>query len=254
MKKIWIIIGCYIFLFAGIFVVNNSIVQEASISQANSTNGYALVKNNNCYLYKYIVENPLFSNKYFLLEKTYYVKVIENADENFYKVEYNDITGYVKKNEIEFVKETPENPFLENITFDIYSGSSVELRNEPSTQGGVGSIITTIPAGQKNLFYYGKIAGEESIKGLGNIWYYCSYTLSNGVSVKGYVYSPLTINLSAINENNEQLTTVSVKNYVPINSLLYLNLSTKNIIIILLSIPSLFVVYLFVKPTKILKK
>lgn len=250
MKKFLIIVGCYIFLLVGIFVVNNSLIQETS---GQNTNGYALIKNNNCYLYKYVVENPLFESKYFLLEKTYFVKVIENANEDFYKVLYGDITGYVKKNEIEFVEETPENPFLENITFDIYSGSSVELRNEPSTKAGVGSIITTIPLGQKNLFYYGKIAGEESIKGLGNIWYYCSYTLSNGVSVKGYVYAPLTTNLSPITENNEQLTTVSLQTYVPINNLLYLNINTKNLIILLLTIPSLFVIYLFIKPTKILK-
>lgn len=249
MKKFWIITCCYLFLFVSIFVINSSSIEVST----TNTNGYALVKSNNCYLYKYLIDNPIVDNKYFLLEKTYFVKVIENANENFYKVEYNDINGYVKKTDIEFVEEIPENPFLDNITFDIYSGSSVELRNEPTTSGGVGSIITSIPASQKDLIYYGKITGEESIKGLGNIWYFCSYTLSNGTEVKGYVYSPLTVNLSPITENNEVLTAVSVNNYVPLNSLLYLNLSTKNLIIIALTLPALYVIYLFVKPTKILK-
>lgn len=251
MKKFGIIVSCFLFIFISIFVIRSTMTQEVG---ATNTSGYAFVKHNNCYFYKYTLDNPAVNNKYFLLEKSYYVKVLENADENYYKAEYNGISGYVKKTDIEFVEEVPENPFLTEITFDVYSASSVELRNEPSTQNGIGSVITTLPSGYKNLTYYGKITGEESIKGLGNIWFYCAFKTPDGNQIFGYIYSPLTVNLSPISENNEQLTPVSVVDYVPINSLLYLNLSTKNLIIIALTIPSLYIAYLFVKPTKILKE
>lgn len=251
MKKIFIIIACFLFIFISIFVVQSSITSEVN---ANSTNGYAVVKNNNSYFYRYTLDNPAVNNKYFLLEKSYFVKVLENSDEIFYKAEYNGIKGYVKKSDVEIVEEIPENPFLNEISFDIYSGSSVEIRTEPSTENGIGSIITTLPSGFKNLNYYGKLTGEESIKGLGNIWIYCSYLTSEEKEIFGYVYSPLTVNLSPINENGENLTPVSVSDYIGFNSLLYLSLSTKNLIIIAITIPCLYIAYLFVKPTKILKE
>lgn len=251
MKRFLIIIGCFLFIFVSIFVIRSSMTQEVG---ANQTSGYAMIKDNNCYFYRYTLENPAVNNKYFLLEKSYFVKIIENTNEIFYKAEYNGIKGYVKKTDVEFVEETPENPFLSEITFDIYSASSVELRTEPSTENGIGSIITTLPSGYKNLCYYGKLTGEESIKGLGNLWFYCSFTTPENKQVYGYVYSPLTVNLSPINENGENLTPVSVTDYVPINSLLYLSLSTKNLIIIAITIPALYIAYLFVKPTKILKE
>lgn len=251
MKKFIILIGCFLFIIFSIFLVNSTTADQASIK---NTSGYACVKSNNCYFYRYLLDNPAVNSKYFLIEKTYFVKILEIANDDFYKAEYNGITGYIKKQDIEFVEEVPENPYLSGITFDIYSGSNVELRLEPSTSSGIGSIITTIPKSQKNLNYIGKIAGEESIKGLGNIWYYCSYYLSDGSEIYGYIYSPLTNNLSAINESNENLTVVSVNNYIPLNNLLYLNLSTKNLIILVISIPALVVLYLFIKPSKILKE
>lgn len=251
MKKIFVIISCFLFIFISIFVIQSSLASEVS---ANFTNGYAVVKNNNSYFYRYTLDNPAVNNKYFLLEKSYFVKILENVDDYFYKAEYNGIKGYVKKIDVEFVEEIPENPYLCNITFDVYSGSSVELRTEPSTENGIGSIITTLPSGLKNLNYFGKLTGEESIKGLGNIWIYCSYLTPENEEIFGYIYSPLTVNLSPINENSEQLTVVSVNDYFPLNSLLYLSLSTKNLIIIAITIPSLYIAYLFIKPTKILKE
>lgn len=252
MKKLGLIIACFLFIFFSIFLVNSTFMVETN--SHSQTNGFAVVISSNCYFYRYLIDNSIINNKFFIIEKTYFVKVLETASENFYKAEYNGITGYINKKDIEFVEEIPENPYLNDITFDIYSGSSVELRTEPSTKNGVGSIITSIPASQKNLTYIGKISGEESIKGLGNIWYYASFTLSNGEEIFGYIYSPLTKNLSPIVENNENLTIVSVSQYIPLNNLLYLNLSTKNLIILIISIPAFVILYLFVKPSKILKE
>lgn len=250
MKKFLIIASVFLFIFASIFLVNYTSAEEVNTTQ---TSGYACIKSNNCYLYKYLADNPSLTSKYFLLEKSYFVKVIESADEDFFKVEYNGILGYVKKSQVDFVEEIPELPFLENITFDIYSASNVELRNEPSTKNGIGSILISVPSGQKDLTYYGKITGEESINGLGNIWYYCSYNFE-GKDIFGYVYAPLTLNLSPICENSQILTPVTITNYVPLNNLLYLNVNTRNLIILVITLPAIYILYLFVKPSKILKE
>lgn len=252
MKKLLIIAGTITFILVSIFVINSSI--DAEQVNTTQTSGYAIIKDNNCYFYRTTNTKSRFSDRFFLLEKSYFVKILENTNDDYYKAEYNGIVGYVQKKDIDFVEEVPLMPYLEDITFDIYSGSSVCLRTEPTTQNGIGTIITTLPANKKNLSYYGKITGEESINGLGNIWYYCSYKTSENKEIFGYIYSPQTLNLSPITENNESVTTVSIKDYAPIYSLLYLNLSTKNLIILALALPSLFVIYLFVKPTKILKK
>lgn len=252
MKKFLIIASAFAFILVSIFVISSSI--DAEQVSTNQTSGYAIINDNNCYFYRTINANSMFSDRFFLLEKSYFVKILENANNDYYKAEYNGIVGYVQKKDIEFVEEVPLNPFLEGITFDIYSGSSVSLRTEPTTQNGIGTILTTLPAGKKDLTYYGKITGEENIKGLGNIWYYCSYKTSEDNEIFGYIYSPQTLNLSPITENSEIVTTVSVKDYIPVSSLLYLNLSTKNLIILALTLPTIVIIYLFIKPTKILKE
>ena len=251
MKKLLIFIGVLVFLIMSVVVVNSS---QAQIVNTNNCNGYAVIKNNNSYFYRYMLDNPSVNNKYFLLEKSYYIKIIEIADETYYKASYQNLIGYVKKSDVELVEETPHTPFLDNITFDIISANSVELRLEPSTKNGIGTVVTTLPKSTKNINYIGKITGEESIKGLGNIWYFCSYQLNNNNEVFGYVYAPLTTNLSPIVENTENLTIATVSNFVPLESLLYLNLNTKTLIIIVITIPILFLIYLFTKPTKILKE
>lgn len=250
MKKFFYIALCFLFIFFSIFLVNSTATENVS---GNLSSGYAVVSTNNCYFYKFLMDSLDVNSKYFLIEKSYFVKVLSKTNEEFYKAEYNGIVGYVNKSDIEFVKEVPLCPYLNNITFDITSSSSVELRTEPTTKNGIGTVITTLPANTKQLNYIGKITGEESIKGLGNIWYYASFLIDDK-QVFGYVYSPLTKNLSPIVENNENLTIVSVSTYVPLTSLLYLDLSTKNLIILIISVPALVVIYLFTKPTKILKQ
>ena len=147
MKKFLIITMSITFILVSIFVINSSI--DAEQVSTNQTSGYAVIKDNNCYFYRTINSNSMFSDRFFLLEKSYFVKILENTNNNYYKAEYNGIIGYVQKKDIEFVEEVPLNPFLEDITFDIYSGSSVSLRTEPTTQNGIGTILTTLPASKK---------------------------------------------------------------------------------------------------------
>lgn len=248
MKKLLIIVGVLLYVFVGIFTIKQT---EVSATNSQNTSGYAKIVTNECYLLK---DYQNLDSKYFLLEPTYFVKVLEETNNKYYKVEYLDFEGYVEKSNINFVEEYPENPYLSGITFDIYSLGNVCLRTSPETLDDDKNILCTIPSGTKNLLYYGKISGEEAIDGLGNIWYYAAFQDEHKNVFKGYIYSPLTNNLSTISNSDENLTFVNISNFVPLNNILYLNLSTKNLLIVLTAIPCIAVVLLLTVPTKISKK
>lgn len=250
MKKFISITIVVLFVLASLSTVFYEQKKQAS---AIGTSGFAQINYNNVYLYKSPTEDESLENKYFLLEESYFVKVTEDTNDFFYKVEYLNITGYVKKSNLSFVAEIPNQPYLVGITLDIPTTPAL-LRSEPTTKNGDESIMTIIPKLTKDLTYYGKIAGEESVNSLGNIWYYISFTTEFNQTFSGYVYSPQTINLSPITKNEESLTTVNISAFTPLDTLLYLNLSTKNIMLLIITLPTVAILYLLVKPTKNLKQ
>lgn len=245
MKKFFTILCVLVFVFISIFTVKQT--QTKIVSTNPSTSGYAQILTNDCFL---LQDTSNTEKKLFLLEQSYFVKVIEDFNNVFYRVNYLDFEGFVEKSKIKFVEEYPEIPFLCGITFDIYSLGNVCLRSSPKKLDDDSNILCTVPANTKNLLYYGKISGEEAIDGLGNVWYYSAYQDDLGNVYKGYVYSPLTNNLSSIASSDENLTYVNISSFVPVDNLLYLNLSTKNILIVITAIPTFFVVILFALPNK----
>ena len=247
MKKMFVIVMSLAFVFGSVFFVKKTQITQAN---TNATSGYAKVLTNDCYFF----EKPEKNAGLFLLEQSYFVKVIDNFDDVFFKVRYLEFEGYVERNKICFAEEYPTSPFLVGITFDIYDLGNVCMRSSPETFDNDKNILCTIPVSTKNLIYYGKCVGEEAIEGLGNIWYYSCFEDAYGNLFKGYVYAPLTRNLSAITNSSENLTLVSISNFVPMDSLLYLNLSTKNILILITALPTLLFVFLFSVPNKILKR
>jgi hypothetical protein len=139
------------------------------------------------------------------------------------------------------------------ITLDIGSTPAL-LRSDPGTENGDSNILVVVPKDTKNLIYMGKISGEESISGLGNIWYFVSYCNEFNQTYSGYIYSPQVLNLSPITKNEESLTSVNISAFTPLDTLLYLNLSTKNIMLLIITMPTILILYLLVKPSKILKR
>lgn len=247
MKKFWIVFAVFLFLFVSIFTVKQTQTQVASTT---ATSGYAQIITNDCYLLK----NANLDSKYFLLEQSYFVKVVEDFDNVFFKVRYLDFEGYVEKSKVNFVEEYPDTPFLSGITFDIYSLGNVCMRNSAKTINDDSNILCTIPLNTKDLLYYGKISGEEAIDGLGNIWYYCAYQNEDNKVFKGYIYAPLTSNLSNIAQSDEIVTFVDVAGFTPLDNLLYLNLSTKNLLIVITALPTIAVIILMAVPSKIKQK
>ena len=247
MKKIFYILLTFAFIIFGVLMIGKN---QSALVTSSKISGYAQVHFNNVYLYRYPSEQDTFENKYFLLEPSYFVKLLEKTNDYFYKVEYNGITGYVLISEVEEIDDTPLCPYPKDITFSINSRNNALLRSEPTTEKQSLSILKLLPSGTDNIEYLGKISGEESLYGGGNIWYYCKVTTENQ-SFYGYVYANLTTNLTQITQNEEQVDYVSG---LPTSNILYISNSSQNIIILLLLLPSLVMIYLFVKPSLISKK
>ena len=245
MKRVLTIVIVFLFVALSIFTVKTT--QTKMVNAEVFTSGYAKVLSNDCYF----LNKPNENSRVFLLEQSYFVKVIEVYDDLYFKVQYLEFDGYVLKSKVSFVEKYPQNPYLTGITFDIYDMANVCMRSSPETLDNDTNILCTIKISSKDLTYYGKCIGEEAVIGLGNVWYYAAYQDEHGNFYKGYVYSPFTRNLSAITSSGENLTLVSISDFVPVDSLLYLNLSTKNLLIVITSIPTLFVVYLFTKQGKV---
>ena len=208
--------------------------------------------------YLYSATTSLETCAIFLLPKTYFVELLSTAENNMYHARYDDVYGYVKKEQVKPVKNIPAEPFLNKISFRVFVPSGANLRTSPYDYGAT-NLVYSIPFLETNLQYYGTTLGEESISKKGNVWYYCKYYLNN-ISYSGYIYSPLCDCLSPISTNQEMVEYIqgelAFKNETNVdfatNNMELLPQSTQTIIIILISMPCLFIIYLLFKPTKML--
>lgn len=218
-----------------------------------TTYTYAKIKEDQVvYLYKSItstqVENALFS-----LPPTYFVLLLSNFSDSFYKVEYNNIIGYVLKQQVTPVNEKPKIPYLKNIIFRVYSSDGTKVFASPfNTSSLDAKVIETIEV-LSPLTYYGEILGDEFISNRGFSWVYCK-TPNNNL---GYVYKGLCDNFTPISPNVEKVT---IKTEVFLNdddgylyNLVDVTPGLKVLLVILIALPSLALIYLLFKPFKIQK-
>lgn len=175
----------------------------SSFASANYESYFRI--NNDAILYKTPNSSHDLENLYFELTPTYFVKYIDTVG-NFYKVYYNGVIGYVPQKDVTKVYGTPKTPFPEDITFKINSSVSAVIRSSPSVEG---NFLGLLPC-DTEITYIGKISGKEAIESLGNLWYYVSYTSFEQGILSGYIYAPLTENLTPIKPNTEELSTTSV--------------------------------------------
>lgn len=204
------------------------------------TPSYAQIKNSNTYLYKSAEFNAV-NNKWCLIENTYFVKILNNYNSECYKVEYNGITGFVKKSEITLVNETPVNPYPNNITFSI-GKTSCYMRLTPQIKEITDNTVCVVPANTTGLKYVGKIIGEEAVDFKGSIWYLTEYDGN-----LGYVYSGYTTSISSVPENIEQVSLFTGEDFSKINPLTNV---TCIILITLTLIPCLFILFMLYSPKK----
>lgn len=210
-----------------------------------NTNSFARIKNNNSYLYKSANINENTENKWCLLPETFFVKIINNMNEHFFKVEFADLVGYVKKVDVNLVNETPKNPYPSKTTFTTKSATSCYLRSSPKISGAISNVVATLPANSNNLEFLGKIIGEEAIDLQGTIWYLTKF---NGTY--GYIYSYYTNTFITSQINTEQVTLkVSLEN----TNLNPLTNPESAMLIFIILIPVMLILTLLYKPKKVRK-
>lgn len=216
---------------------------------------YAQISTNQTYIY----QEPQNSDnaKLFLLPKTYFVELLSSYDDKFFSARYDDVYGYVLKNQVKPILGVPQTPFLNDINFRIFVPSGADLRATPYNNGTV-NLVYNVPFLDNNLAYYGIVQGEELISKKGKTWYYCKYYTDN-LSYTGYVYAPLCDCLSTITENTEQVEFIDPSSMNFKDDILQsstdtfagLSQTATTIIIIAISLPCLLLIYLLFKPTRL---
>ena len=183
--------------------------------------------------------NQNLDNILCLAEETYFVELISDYD-NLYKVNYNGITGYIKKTDIKEILNTPITPYPYNIKLIV--DSNCNLRSTPTTKSSSNNVISTVYTTSNNITFVGRVVGEEAIDFGGNTWYYVCY---NGDY--GYIYNNYIKSITPIYQNTENfsyLTKVSNTIENPIKD------PPSLIIMIILGIPLFVVLFILYLPNK----
>ena len=189
-------------------------------------------------------ETPSENSVLFEIPTSYFVQV-EYVVDDYYKVSYDGLQGYVKKDKVSLMNGTPTTPYAQ-ATFKLFVPYS--LYQSPSqTSLEICKLSTDM-----TIKYYGAKAGQQ-LTSKSNIWYYSSITDGENIFY-GYVFSGTTDHLSNIPTNNESFEIV---NEDALNSttseFTALSTGTKIILIIAISIPSLLILYFLIKPSRIMQ-
>lgn len=221
----------------------------------NYVEWYGQILDQNVYLYR-SPNNIIQDNVYFIIEPTYFVKLTESANSQFYKAEYLDITGFIKKSQVQVVKNKPTTPYLENINFRVFSSSSQQMRTVPSSSGGSKTQVAYIPLFSKDPIYYGKIYGESAIEGRTNVWYYCKFSYDK--DYYGYIYSDGCDQMKSFTKNSGTYEYVDYPDFSlkiePTPSAIIEKSSNKyKYLIVLISIPVAIFLIMIIRGSIILK-
>lgn len=235
-KKLFIII----ILITTIIALN--LLQYNELLLFASSANYAQITNNTTYFYKTSNTIESIDNKWCLLPKTFFVKILTTFNDTYYKAQYYDIIGYVKKNEVSLVKETPQKPYptIKNITTK--SSTSCYMRTTPQIRTSINNIIKTLPSSTTNIEFLGKIIGEEAIDTQGTIWYLVKH--NNDI---GYIYTYFS-NTIIVDEVNVEKVSLIKDNLSPVITPLS---DPENVLLITIILtPLLLIMYLLYKPHK----
>lgn len=190
-------------------------------------------------IYKNISGNNNISNILCIAEETYFVEIIGDYDE-YYRVNYNGISGYIKSGSVKEISGTPTTPYPYNIKIVI--GNNCNLRSTPTTTQQLNNIVCTLHSGEENITFIGRIYSEEAIDFGGTTWYYVNY---NGYY--GYVYNKYIKSISPIYHNTESVAFLSATQNTITNPITH---TPSLIIIIILLIPCLGILLILYFPKR----
>lgn len=233
-------------ILISIFILCISLMSSSVGFTYASAPDYAQILENNVYLYKTASLNTDNSNIHFILEKTYFVELLSDSGE-FYRARYCDITGYVLKTQVQCVSGTPATPYLQNVTMRACYSEGCIIYSQPNSASSY--YIMNIPRYSRDLYYLGKIYGEALIPERTNLWYCVRYRTSTTDQI-GYVYSDGVDQMTSYVKNTETLPYTELPSFMLTTDTV--PKSTKNAIIILLSIPALLFVFMIIRGSSIL--
>lgn len=178
-----------------IFLPQNP-VRETSFADSKS---YYAKANDNVYFYS----SPIRSEEYKLFEipSSYFVLLLGNGNQDFYRARYSSLEGFVLKSSVTPVNEQPNYPFA-NASFRIFTDTN--LYSSPNAN----SVIKSLPALTEITTYYGEAEGQELLPKSTNIWLYCRYKFEENYYT-GYVFSYYCDQLTEIVSNTESYTSFS---------------------------------------------
>ena len=213
---------------------------------------YARIMFDQVNLYREPKLDESISNIYFELPKTYFVKFLDKANDDFYLAEYNGIRGYVKKDSVRAILGTPSNPYLSNISFRVYAEPSRDMRSYPAIDNSLSQQVIYIPLYSKNIDYISRIKGQELVLNRTNTWYYCRYVSDK--EYFGYIYSDFCVEMTPIYENNENVTYIDNPTFSRIeeNSSTISDSKLLGIIIAIMAIPTIAFIFLIIRGKHIL--
>lgn len=218
-----------------IIVILFSFSQPSAIVFAKSNYARAINSTN---LYRLTSSNEL-SNVICVIEKTYFVEIISETDD-LYRVHYNGVNGYVKKNDVKEITSIPSTPFPYNIKIII--GSDCNLRSTPTVKSATSNIICTVAKNESDITFIGRVFAEEAIDFGGTTWYYVNYQ-----GQYGYIYNKYIKSITPIYENTEQVTFVSPKENIIKNPITH---TPSLILIIIMAIPCILILLILYLPRK----
>lgn len=190
-------------------------------------------------IYKTTSGSNSIDNIICIAEKSYFVEIIGDYDD-YYRVNYNSISGYLKKNDVKEITNTPNTPYPYNIKITI--GNNCNLRSSPTTNASTNNIITVLNKNETEITFIGRIYGEEAIDFGGSTWYYVNY---NGYY--GYVYNNYLSSITPIYENTEEFTYYTQNISTIENPITH---TPSLIIIIILALPLIAILIILYLPKK----
>ncbi len=232
MKKIIFVFGLFLLSFC--FSANNFALAE------EETIYYAKVQSTGVQL----CSTPSETSALFEIPNTYFVQV-EYVVDDYYKVSYNNVEGYVKKDKVTLMNGTPQRPFA-NSTFKLFMPYGLyESPYDYSTK------VTDVDESLV-LTYYGTKTGQL-VSSQNNVWVYASVE-KDGETFYGYVFSRIIDIIPTITNNEESFEVVD-EGILNNTTTEFSNLSTgtKVLLIVSISVPSLLILYFLIKPTRVLQ-
>lgn len=229
----------YVFLMCIIYALS-LLCMDINVVSAD-TSGYAQIVSEVCYLYRNPTSNPDIDNIWCEIEKSYFVEILNDYNDDFFKVNYNSVVGFVAKDDVKEVVSAPISPFPSNINVNINSTSGCYMRSSPISKTTTNNIIHTLDKGTSNILFIGYSYGDECVDLKGNLWYLVKY--NNDI---GYIYSDFVEKKITLYPNVEEVSYI-IKD-MSSTMLNPLSDTSTLIVVVLILIPCIFILILLFIP------